>query len=132
MRKRLGNENKRERFLMLLSVTVMRRQRYVRERGERLRETDRQPEKERQTDRQTVRERERDRQTDRQTDRQSERDRFSRFSENSFRFSEKSFRFPRIVLREQIFRLEIREEKIKFSRLVLGNGNGKTMVFNLH
>jgi hypothetical protein len=51
--------------------------------------------------------------------------RFFRFS----RFSEKSFRFPRIVFREQISRLEIREEKNITSRLVLGNGNGKTMVF---
>jgi hypothetical protein len=78
------------------------------------------------------RERERERDKERDRDRQTERVRFSRFSEHSFRFSEKSFRFPRIVLREQIFRPEIREEKIKFTRLVLGNGNGKTMMFRAH
>ena len=38
--------------------------------------------------------------------------------------------FPRTSLREQIFRLEIREEKIKFLGLVLGKGNGKIMVLN--
>ncbi len=64
-------------------------------------------------------------------ERERKRERFSRFSENSSRFSEKSFRFPRIAFREQIFRLEIREEKNIITRLVLGNGNGKTMVFIL-
>ncbi len=62
-------------------------------------------------------------------ERERKRERFSRFSENSSLVSEKSFRFPRIVFREQIFRLEIREEKNIITRLVLGNGNGKTMVF---
>ncbi len=40
--------------------------------------------------------------------------------------------FPRTNFREQIFRLEIREQKVKFLGLVLGNGNGKIMVLNAH
>jgi hypothetical protein len=67
----------------------------------------------------------------RERERERKRERFSRFSENSSRFSEKSFRFPRLVFREQIIRLEIREEKNIITRLVLGNGNGKTIVFNI-
>ncbi len=38
--------------------------------------------------------------------------------------------FPRTNFREQIFRLEIWEQKIKFLGLVLGNGNGKIMVLS--
>ena len=67
-----------------------------------------------------------------QWEREKKRERFSRFSENSSRFSEKSFRLPRIVFWEQIFRLKIWEEKNIITRLVLGNGNGKTMVFNMY
>jgi hypothetical protein len=84
-------------------------------------------ERERERERESARERERERERKRE-----KREMFSRFSENSFRFSEKRFRFPRIVLREHIFCLEIWEEKIYFSRLVPGNGNGKTMVFILY
>ncbi len=54
------------------------------------------------------------------------------------RFAEKfpTFRivpnFLRTTFQEQIFRLEIREESIKFLGLVLGNGNGKIMVLTIH
>jgi hypothetical protein len=64
-----------------------------------------------------------------------ERERERERERRKFPVIQKYFRifpgFPRTSLRERIFRLEIREEKIKFIGLVLGKGNGKIMVLNL-